>query len=135
MDGLIDHWLATLLALLVGFLIFLFACWWVRDEIGFSKAPIQRIEAELLNLSYNPDSRHTSVVPIFGGSDGMNFGVTTTGDSEHYVCIWQTKECGKLKSDDEDIWQRSAKFGTLLIKIFEGEVRIVGFEPKKLEVD
>jgi hypothetical protein len=58
----------------------------------------------------------------------MGFVSRTTGHSEIYTTIWQTKEYGRLMSNAKKVWQHAQQESILLIKMWMGEPYIDGIK-------
>lgn len=128
-DFFLDHPILFILAttaLLIGAVVIVV---YFVNEYGWSE-PFEQ-EATLLTQKYNESTEETQVVPVFTGgkNGGMGMGVTSSGNPESYITIWDCGKYGRLKVDDEEVFRWARPKAKLLLRTRGTAARIEGIVP------
>jgi len=114
--------------LVVGVVLFFvwMGFYFFKQEWDWNNAKIEQLPATLLSQQYNPSTQTTDLVPVYT-SKGFGMGVSSSGDPESYITLWDTKE-GRLKVNNKEVWRYAKPESILLITRLNDEFRVVGIQ-------
>ena len=101
---------------------------WIYTEMHWSSLPTIEQRATLENCNFRPSTLKNHITPIFSGNGKMHMAVTATGHEDIYTTVWNCGPYGRITCDEEEVFRYAQEEATLLIKVWNEHVRIVGYK-------
>ena len=73
----------------------------------WSEQPVFKQKCILTSLKYEESTQQTNTFPVINSNGSVGVGLSTTGNPESYVTIWNCGEYGRLKTDSRTVFQWS----------------------------
>lgn len=117
-----DIFMCAVATILAAFLMFLVYCGleYIYKVHQYNKSPYVEVEATLIENRYCESTLQSHTAPIFnsGKDGGTSMVFYSTGHDENRITIWETKEYGRLMSDNPKVWRLAKPKSILRIKMW-----------------